>query len=72
MSEKCHKAELTDYLIYAIAYIGEKSLENALKTEEDKPYNQRNNGAIILGELFRLCFSYVKFEVNKNLCNPIA
>lgn len=72
MSKKCRKAELPDYLTYIIAYVGEKSLENALKTEEEKPFNQRNNGGIILGELCRLGLSFIKYEVNKDLCNSIA
>lgn len=68
---KCRKADPLDYLIYISAHIGDKLLENALKTEEEKPYNQRNNVAIILGELGRFGFSFVKYEVNKDLCNPI-
>jgi hypothetical protein len=55
-----------------MARVGEKSLENALRKEEEKPFDHRNNGAIILGELCKLGFNFFKHEVNRDLCNPIA
>lgn len=69
---KCRKADPLDYLIYGIAHVGEKLLENAVKTEKEKPYKQRNNVGIILGELGRLGTSFIKYEVNKDLCNSIG
>jgi hypothetical protein len=73
MSEKCRKPEFLDYLAFIGVGAIEKFVENELKAEEGKPYDQRNNVAIILGELFsRPFFSYVKHEINKDLCNPIA
>ena len=71
-SKKCHKAGLLDYLAIIGLSVGEWFVEDALKTEEKKPHDQRNNTAIVLGELFsKPFFNYVKSEINKDLCNPI-
>lgn len=73
MSEKCREAEFLDCLAFIAVGAIEKFVENDLKAEERKPYDQRNNVAVILGELFsRPLFNYVKHEINKDLCDPIA
>jgi len=73
LSEKCRKAGFLDCLAVIAVGAIEKFVGNELKAEERKPYDQRNNVAIVLGELFsRPFFSYVKYEINKDLCNPIA
>jgi hypothetical protein len=72
-SKKCRKAGFFDYLAVIVVGAIEKYAEDELKEEEKKPHDQRNNVAIVLGELFRRpFFSYVKYEINKDLCNPIA
>ena len=53
-AETCHRAELTDYISYYVADFGEKTLQDASKAEEEKPYNQRNLGALLLLELGKL------------------
>ena len=70
--EKCRKAELGDYLIYIGFNIGEKVLDNTLKTEEEKPLKQWNWGAVVLGEFLKFGCSLAKDEINKDLCNPIG
>lgn len=70
--EKCRKAETLDYAVTLLLYFGDKTLQSVLKTEEEKPYDQRNNKGIFLGELCRIGINYLIHEVNKDLCNPIA
>ncbi len=72
LNEKCHKAEVSDYVAYTILHIGEKSLENWLRTEEEKPLKQWNWGAVVFGEILKLGCNLAKGEVNKNLCNSIG
>jgi len=68
---KCHTAETIDYLIYVGARFGETILQNMSNAEEEKPANQRNPGTLLLLELGMLGCSLIKFEVNRDLCNPI-
>ena len=70
-TDLCHEAGLPDYVVYTIFHIGEKSLENWLKTEEEKPLDKWNFGAVVFGEFLKLGFSLAKNEVNRNLCSPI-
>jgi len=73
LSEKCRKAGVLDCFAAIALSASEKYVESKLKAEESKPFDQWNNVAIILGELFsRPFFSYVKYEINKGLCDPIA
>lgn len=73
MNEECHKAGFLDYLFAIGLGVGEKLVEDAIKTEEEKPCDQRNDVAIILGKLLsKPLFSYVRYEINKDLCNPVA
>lgn len=72
MSEKCHKAEPFDYVVTSLLYFGDKTLQNILKTEEEKPCDQRNSKGIIVGELSRIGINYLIYEVNKDLCHPIT
>jgi hypothetical protein len=72
LNEKCRKAEVSDYVAYTILHIGETSLGNWLKTEEEKPLKQWNWGAVVFGEILKLGCNLAKGEVNKNLCNPIG
>jgi hypothetical protein len=72
LSVKCRKAETLDYVVVSLLHFGDKTLLNVLKTEEEKPYGQRNNKGIFLGELCRIGFNYLIHEANKDLCSPIA
>ena len=72
LNEKCRKAEVMDCVAYTIFHIGETSLGNWLKTEEEKPLKQWNWGAVVLGEFLKFGCSLAKDEINKNLCNPIG
>lgn len=72
LNEKCRKAEPSDYVVTSLLYVGDKTLQNIIKTEEEKQYDQRNNKGIIVGELCRIGINYLIHEVNKDLCNPIA
>lgn len=70
-SKKCREAEPLDYIVTSILYLGDKTLQNILKTEEEKQYDQRNNIGIIVGDLCRIGINYLIHEANKDLCNPI-
>ncbi len=72
MGEKCRKAGVADYAVYTVADLGENILDGVLKTEKDKPLNERNHKGIIAGDILGLVFSFAKYEVNKNLCDPIG
>lgn len=72
MGEKCRKAGVADYTVYTVADLGENILDVVLKTEKEKPLNERNHKCIIFGDILGLVFSLAKYEVNKNLCDPIG
>jgi hypothetical protein len=72
MNEKCHDAEISDYIVYFIADVSETRLRNWLKVEENKPAEQINWAAIIAGEVLKLSCHITKNEVNSHLCKPIG
>jgi hypothetical protein len=59
-------------VVTSLLYFGDNALQNLLKIEEEKPYDQRNNKGILLGGLCRIGITYLIHEANKDLCNPIA
>jgi hypothetical protein len=72
LSDQCRKADISDYVVASLLYLGDKTLQNVLNAEEEKPYDQRNNKWIVLGQLCRIGINYLMYETNKDLCNPIV
>lgn len=72
LNEECRKTEVSDYLAYIGADIGEKALDSWLKNEEEKPLEKRNFYAEIFGEILKVGCSFAKYEINRDLCNPIG
>jgi hypothetical protein len=71
LAGKRRKAEPIDYVVTLSLYFGDQILDNVLKTEEGKLFDQRNNKGIFFGELARIGINYLMHEINKDLCNPI-